>query len=195
MTAPPRRLLLGCGILRREVEFLMAQRGWDLDTHFLPSSLHNYLVRLGTQLDRSLQEASERDVVVLYGACHPRMEAILQDHHTHRTAGQNCVVQLLGDDLFMEELSQGAYFLLEAWARTWEPMIRAAFGPNPQVIREIFHSSHKYMLALRTPCSGDFTAAAEAAARFVDLPLQWREVSLDRLEAILEEALAQPGEG
>jgi hypothetical protein len=117
------------------------------------------------------------------------MEQYLEGHHTCRTEGQNCIVMLLGYELFMQELEKGAYFLLEDWALTWEPMITACFGMNTTVIREIFHSSHKYILALRTPCNGDFTAAAEAAARFVDLPLQWKDVGLEHLETVLADAI------
>jgi hypothetical protein len=96
---------------------------------------------------------------------------------------------LIGYDLFMQELEKGAYFLLEDWALTWEPMITACFGMNTTVIREIFHSSHKYFLALRTPCNNDFSAAAEAAAGFVDLPLHWMDVNLDHLESVLADAI------
>ena len=70
-------------------------------------------------------------------------------------------------------------------------MITEAFGKNLAVVREIFHSSHKLIIAIRTPCSTDFTAAAESAARFVDLPLQWLDVNLDHLESVLADAIAR----
>jgi len=117
------------------------------------------------------------------------MEGLLEEHKTCRTHGQNCVVMLLGYELFMQELSKGAYFLLEDWALTWEPMITECFGKNITVIREIFHSSHKYFLALRTPCSDDFTDAAEKAAAFIDLPLRWLDVDLQELEAVMADAI------
>ena len=108
-----------------------------------------------------------------------------------RTRGQNCIVMLIGYERFMEELAKGAYFLLEDWALTWEPMITEAFGNKLSVVREIFHSSHKYIMAVRTPCSTDFSAAAEAAARFVDLPLVWMDADLTHLESVLAEAIAR----
>lgn len=114
---------------------------------------------------------------------------MLRQHHVIRTPGQNCIVMLLGYETFMEHLVHGAYFLLEDWALTWEPMITAAFGNNVEVIREIFQGSHKKMIALRTPCSGDFTREAEAAAGFVDLPLSWMDVGLENLEQSLQQAL------
>ena len=189
--------MVGCGILHKEVDYLIKKNGWNVETQFLASSLHNYFDRLYTQLDAAL-DTNERlghDAVVFYGSCHPRMDDVLQQHHTVRTRGQNCIVMLLGYEPFMTELSKGAYFLLEDWALTWEPMLTEAFGKNVTVVREIFHSSHKFIMAIRTPCSTDFTAAAEAAARFVGLPLVWMDVSLDHLESVLAEAIERKRHG
>lgn len=189
----PHLVLVGCGILQKEVEALIAKNGWDVEPHFLESALHNYFGKLSKELDAAL-EAEERkgnETIVFYGSCHPLMDRILQQHHTVRTCGQNCIVMLLGYERFMAELSRGAYFLLEEWAQKWEPMVLECFGNNMEALREIFHSSHKVMIAIRTPCSGDFTEAAEAAARFIDLPLEWIDVDLSHLESILAEAIAR----
>ncbi|MGZ4958488.1 MAG: DUF1638 domain-containing protein [Methylomonas sp.] len=189
----PPLTMIGCGILRKEVDRLIEKNHWNIHTQYLDSALHNYFNRLASELNTALTEREKRGekTVVLYGSCHPLMENFLEDHHTCRTEGQNCIVQLLGYEKFMEELEKGAYFLLEDWALTWEPMITACFGNNVAVVREIFHSGHKYILALRTPCSGDFTEAAQAAADFVELPLRWRDVTLDHLEQVLADAIEQ----
>lgn len=189
----PQLTMIGCGILRNEVDFLIKKNGWNVHTHYLDSALHNYLNRLSKELNEALKESESHGekTVVFYGGCHPLMENYLEEHQTCRTRGQNCIVMLLGYELFMQELEKGAYFLLEDWALTWEPMITACFGANTQVVREIFHSSHKYILALRTPRNGDFTQAAEAAASFVDLPLHWMDVTLDHLESVLADAIEQ----
>ena len=186
-------VMVGCGILHKEVDFLIKKNGWNIETQFLASSLHNYLNKLSTQLNDALDfdDSKGRETIVFYGSCHPLMEKILDKHHTLRTEGQNCIVMLLGYEQFMEGLEKGAYFLVEDWALTWEPMITEAFGNNLTVVREIFHSSHKLMIAVRTPCSTDFTTAAEAAARFIDLPLQWMDVNLDHLESVLADAIAR----
>lgn len=183
--------LVGCGILRNEVNFLVKRNKWKLETHFLHSALHNYFDRLANELVLALKqdEQAGKDSVVFYGACHPNIDKILDQHHTVRTEGQNCIVMLLGYELFMQELSKGAYFLLEDWANTWEPMITEVFGKNLAIVREIFHSSHKYILAIRTPCSADFSSAAEAAAAFIDLPLLWMDADLDHLQKVLQEAI------
>lgn len=189
----PPIIIVGCSILHKEVDYLIRKNGWNVETQFLASALHNYLDRLSTQLNAALNldDQQGRETIVFYGSCHPLMDRILEKHHTLRTQGQNCIVMLLGYERFMEELEKGAYFLLEDWALTWEPMITEAFGKNIGVVREIFHSSHKLIAAIRTPCSTDFTVAAEAAARFVDLPLVWLDTDLDHLETVLAEAVAR----
>jgi hypothetical protein len=194
-TGKPLRLV-GCGILHKEVDYLIAQNGWNVQTRFLDSALHNYLDRLSEQLTGALaaDRREQREDIVFYGACHPQMDQILRQHHTLRTQGQNCIVMLLGYQRFMEELETGAYFLLEDWALTWQPMITAAFGSNLAIVREIFHSSHTRMIAIRTPCSGDFTAAAQAAADFVDLPLSWLDADLGHLQQVLAEAICAKNE-
>jgi hypothetical protein len=186
-------VVVGCGILHKEVDYLIKKNGWNIETEFLDSALHNYLGKLSDQLNAALtaDELKGRETIVFYGCCHPQIDSILESHHTLRTQGQNCIVMLLGYEHFMQELEKGAYFLLEDWALTWEPMITKCFGNNPAVIREIFHSSHKYITAIRTPCSTDFSTAAEAAAAFVDLPLRWMDADLSHLEAVLAEALAR----
>lgn len=193
VTAHRPLVMVGCGILHKEVDLLIAKNGWKVETHFLESALHNYFNRLSTELNAALssEEHMGNDTVVFYGSCHPLMDRILEQHHTLRTCGQNCIVMLLGYERFMTELSRGAYFLLEDWALKWEPMLTECFGNNRTVLREIFHSSHKMMIAIRTPCSSDFTAAAEAAARYVDLPLEWLDVDLGHLELVLADAIAQ----
>lgn len=189
-SAPP--VLVGCGILSREIQHLIAKNDWSLDTHFLAASLHNYLDRLDQQLNQALcsVEARGQRSIVFYGVCHPLMDRFIAQHHSQRVAGQNCVAILLGYPRFMQALQDGAYFLLEDWALNWQTTLRATFGANPAVAREIFRGSHRYVLALRTPCSSDFSTDAMAVAEYVDLPLRWETVELTELERTLAEALA-----
>lgn len=184
---PP--LLLGCGILRKEVLYLIEKNDWPLDTHFLDSSLHVNFEALQSALQQGLARHADREVVVFYGACHPHMERFLDEAGTFRTEGQNCVEMLLGREKFMEELSNGAFFLMEDWALRWDEAIGKTFGKRPEVVREIFQLSNKYVLCLRTPCSGDFSEEATLVGEKVGLPLRWMDVSLEHLEQVLHNAM------
>lgn len=114
---------------------------------------------------------------------------MLNEAGTLRTPGQNCVEMLLGEEEFNRELAKGAYFLLDNWAHNWDEVIAKTFGSNISVIRDIFHDQHRYLLCLRTPQSDDFSLQAAHIGAMLDLPLQWRNVDLDHLENVLQNAI------
>lgn len=187
MTHP---LILGCGIFRKEVAFLIQKNHWPVSTAFMDSSLHYSFDKLGRGLTGSLAKRTGQDVIVFYGCCHPLMDQMVEQAHASRVPGQNCIDILLGRERFDRELEAGAYFLLEDWALRWDEITGVVFGRHPAVMREIFQGERKYMLALRTPCSGDFTAAAQHAADATGLPLRWEDVGLEHLEEVLSKAIA-----
>jgi hypothetical protein len=120
------------------------------------------------------------------------MEAILQKGNACRTCGQNCADMLLGPEVFQARLADGAFFLLEEWVADWERIIFESLGTrNLDIIRDIFAGDRKYLLAIRTPDSRDFTVEAEKAGRMVGVPVQWMDVSLDHLEEVLRTTIAK----
>lgn len=192
MTPEGRILLIGCGVLRREIRWLIDQRAWPVDTHFLDSALHCELGRLSASLTSALRDHAGRSIIVFYGCCHPLMDEMVAEAGAIRTEGQNCVEMLLGHERFFDELSSGAFFLLEEWAGGWEDIITKTFGTTRlEIVREIFRDDRTYLLCVRTPCSGDFASDAEKAGELVDLPIRWIDVTLDNLEKVLQRALVQ----
>lgn len=182
-------LLVGCGILKKEIRHLIQKNSWPLDTHFLDSALHIDFERLSRALSATLKQYAAREPIVFYGACHPLMDSYLETAGTFRTTGQNCVEMLLGSERFTAELEQGAFFLLEEWAHSWERIVTATVGTNRTVIREIYQGDRSCLLCITTPCSGNFRAEAEQAGALVGLPLRWLDVSLDHLEGVLKQAI------
>jgi hypothetical protein len=181
--------LVGCSALRKEVVWLAEKNHWPLDTQFMDSALHIDFDKLADRLTSVLSRHADQHPIVLYGACHPNMEQLLQDAGALRVQGQNCVEMLLGQTAFTAELAQGAFFLLEDWARRWEEILTKTFGTNLSVIRDIFQGDRKCLLCLKTLCSGDFVAQAEGAGCMVGLPVRWQDVALDHFESVLAAAL------
>lgn len=178
--------LVACGILRKEIEYLILKNNWNIKSQFLSSSLHTDFDKLYCTLNHSLEQTSGNNSVVFYGECHPLMDQIIDSHHTIRTPGQNCVEILLGHDTFTRELSKGAFFLLEDWVTHWDKNVFQGLGANKEVLKDIFHSEQRYFLTIRTPCSGDFSARAKAISTSIGLPLHWMDTGLDLLEANLK---------
>lgn len=181
--------LIGCGILRKEIRFLVEKNGWNLGSAFLPSGLHVDFDKLHNSLEKCLQLHKDEPAIVFYGACHPCMDQIIDAAHLIRTPGQNCVDIYLGHEKFCRELEQGAFFLFEDWAIHWKEIVGSVMPGDPEIMRSIFRSAHKYLLAIRTPCSGNFSAEAEAVSFMTSLELRWVDVGLEQLEANLAATL------
>ena len=179
-------LLIGCGILQQEIRFLIEKNSWPVTPVFLPSGLHTDFSKLQTTLERSLAAHAGQPCIVFYGACHPLMDRILATAGTVRTPGQNCVDIYLGHEAFCRELEGGAFFLFEDWATHWDSIVGGEQGLTPPVMRAIFRDAHTHLLAIRTPCSGDFSAAAEDISRRTTLELRWIDIGLEHLEQVLE---------
>lgn len=183
--------LLACGILGREIRWLIAKNGWPVDVAFLDSSLHVDFGRLERGLSSALSRYAGEELAVFYGECHPRIDQILSGTANFRTPIENCVQAVLGRDTYLRELESGAFFLFEPWARRARQLLLSPFGGLEAVAREVYQAERKYLLGLRTPCSRDFTAAAERTGRMVGLPVRWMDASLDHLESVLLETIGR----
>lgn len=183
--------MIGCGILKKEIDFLIKKNGWQIGAAYLPSGLHVDFNRLQKSLEKCLALHGGRTSFAFYGACHPRMDQILDSASVIRTPGQNCVDIYLGHETFCRELEQGAFFLFEDWALHWKEIIGEVMPGDPEIMRSIFRTAHKYLLAIRTPCSGDFRAEASAVSDMTSLELRWIDVGLENLEANLAATLEQ----
>lgn len=191
MMSEDRLVLVGCGILHKEIRLLIEKNEWPLDTFFLDSALHVDFEELSNSLKSALAKHSGQNVIVFYGSCHPLMEKIVEEFKTFRTSGQNCVEMLLGQQLFTEELSKGAFFLLEEWAQRWDFILKKALGNNREVWKAVYQGDRKYLACINTPCSGDFRDRAEAAGEKVGLPLKWMDSPLDHLQSVLRDAITR----
>jgi len=188
-------LIIGCGILKKEIRYLAEKNGWHQGMTFLPSGLHVDFEKLRNSVEKCLQLHAGEPAIVFYGACHPRMDQILNDAHVIRTPGQNCVDIYLGHETFCRELEQGAFFLFEEWALHWKEIVGAVMPGDPEIMRSIFRGAHTYLLAIRTPCSEDFSAEAEAISAMTSLELRWIDAGLEYLEANLAATLGRAKAG
>ncbi len=186
-----RLMLVGCGVLKKEICYLINKNQWPVDTDFLNLELHNDYILLEATLRSTLRKYYGRKTVIYYGECHPNMAKILKDTNTIKIPCDNCIEILLGKELYISELSSGAYFLLDEWMHNWKHEVEKAIGKNPEIVKQIFHEDRSYLLCIRTPCSGDFKAVAEETGTTLGLPVRWVEVNLNNLESVLEHTINQ----
>lgn len=95
-----RPLLISCGILRAEIEALIARGEIDAEVVFLNKYLHVNYQKLHDALKASLRKHRERKPVVVYGdVClgfKDEMQALMNKCDTVKVDGLNCIDCLLG---------------------------------------------------------------------------------------------------
>lgn len=193
--APDNRLvLIACGILAKEIMYLVKKNNWPVKVRFLDSSLHVDLEKLSSSLESALSAESQRQQILVFGTCHPRIGEITADAGASRVPGQNCVELLLGHERFISELEKGAFFLFEDWANRWEA-ISLNYFQDWELMKEIFREGHKYILCLNTPCSNNFETKANELSQRIGLPLIWEDFTLDILEKKLETVINNADSG
>lgn len=190
MSLNPKIHLVGCGILRKEIHFLLQDFPAEFRQIYYDSALHCDMTQLSKVLHATLSKHSPSQTMIFYGNCHPQIDEWLEQKSMRRIPGQNCVSMLLGYDLFMQKLSQGSFFLLEDWAQRWQEIVFKTMGTHKtSLIQKFYQEHHTHLLALRTPCSGNYEIEAEEAAELVGLPLEWMDVDLDLFKNLLWQSL------
>lgn len=188
-------VLIGCGTLEAEVNFIISKNSWPIKTEFLSSVLHIEHDTLYNSLKERLDSRPDSRKVIFYGECHPAIDRLVEEYDAVRYTGQNCVESLLGRARFDSLMAEGAFFLLKSWALKWDNILEKVFGSRVNIAREIFKTRHNYFLALRTVCSGDYQREAEAVSELMDMPLLWLDISLDNLERNLSTTILRQLEG
>lgn len=183
------KVLISCGILKEEIRFLIDKNQWVIKPVFLNSSLHVDFDKLWKALNKSLEVHADTDKYVCYGTCHPLMGKMIKENKAKRTAAQNCVELVLGKEKFNDEIEKGAFFLFEDWANNWKTVTGSVFGTDPEILKEVFQSEHSYLMAIKTPCSNDFSEKANEISLLLDLPVKWINVGLEHLEKELVQTL------
>lgn len=185
--------LITCGALGHEVLALMAKHQWDADVlgitaqhHLLPEriapAVEARLLRIRSQYDRML---------VVYGDCgtYGALDRLLQKHSIPRIAGAHCY-EFYGGARFQRWLEEepGTYFLTDFLVRTFQSTIVKGMGLDryPE-LKPVYFRHYRRIIYLAQRHDAPLIAKAQAAADFLELPLQIEQTGYDWLETQLVE--------
>lgn len=190
---PP--LCLACSILRHEVEAMKESLGGELEVRYLGSMLHMAPELLDRQLTGLLEaeQGMEREVVLVYGDCCPRMLDLQDRPRTARTQGINCCELLLGRDRYRKLRAEGAFFLMPEWALRWRRIFEEELGLGPSNARSLMGEMHTRLVYLDTGLVPVPREALEEASAYTGLPWSILPVDLEPLRRQLREALQRAG--
>ncbi len=184
--AAPRKILC-CGMLQREVEYLLA--GKDVTVTYLDPGLHVDFGRLAKTLGQSLREATGQAPAVVYGqACHPAMVEMVAAHGGRLLEAVNCIEALLGDRLAELDAGGKTFYLSVGWLENWRKMFVEELRCEESAARELF-AGYDRLLLLDTGILPLEQEKAREFAVFTGLPVEMIPISLEHLRRRLEEVI------
>lgn len=179
--------IIGCGIFREEVEFLMREKGFSEDVVFLDAALHVNFDKLKARLTEALEKygGTGRNVKILYGHCHPEMNGILGRYGAKRIDAGNCLEAIAGaEEIARLDEEAKTFFLTSGWVNNWESMFRLGEEDFNFDFRRMF-SSFKRIIVFDICGIPVDEEKVRKLSDYTQLPVERRSITLDHFLQIL----------
>lgn len=182
-------IYISCGIFREEIEYLARENKFPHNVTFLDAALHVNFDKLKASLVGALEQAKAEgaSIKVLYGHCHPRIPEILERYGAKKIAAGNCLEAMVGADEILRLNDEAtSFFLSVGWVNNWEKMFemgREDFGFD---FKSMFQQ-YKRVLVFDTGVIPLDEEKIRKFSIFTGLPVEHRQVTLDRLLRLIQE--------
>lgn len=185
--------VVACGAIARHVGDVAARRGWPLDVHPLPPLLHNRPQRIAAEVERLVTRLAPRygRVAVGYADCgtYGALDEVCTRLGVRRLPGAHCYDVLAGAAQVRALLAAepGTYLLTDFLATSFTHSVVAELGLDrfPELRADYFGHYRRVVWLAQHP-TPRHRAAAQAAAAFLELPLEVVVVGDGGLERALE---------
>ncbi|MGB9902643.1 DUF1638 domain-containing protein [Methanothrix sp.] len=117
--------LVACGVFRKEIERISGELDFSFDPVYLDPGLHVDFDELALRLREVLESCKDDRVIVVYGACHPKMNDLLRGFRAELIDCQNCIDAFITRREVERIASEGLYFYLTpGWVDCWREIFR-----------------------------------------------------------------------
>ena len=115
--------ILGCSIIKRELDYLIKKHRLDVDIKYLDCALHAFPEQLCSKIESYLEGLGE--TVLVYGhKCCAHIERVAAVHGAVLIGARNCIEMILGPDVTGREQYKKAFFLTAGWFESWYLMVK-----------------------------------------------------------------------
>jgi hypothetical protein len=188
MTSHP---LICCGVVRREVEAVLAGLGLTGQMTCPDSMLHMDPEALEKALKEQISR-QEGSFMLVYGDCSPHMQGFETLEACVRTPVVNCAELLLGSESYRRFRDAQAFLLLPEWACRWREVFVEHLGFHDQSLARAFMNEYRrsivYLDTGILPVPRDVLKEIEA---FFAMPVTVEPVDLGILKTHLLRTLAR----
>lgn len=192
-----RLLVIGCGMIAREVLAVKDQLGLDhLELTCLPADLHYHPDRIPAAMDKAITEAKAdgyRHIFVGYADCGTGglLDRVCERHGVERIAGPHCFAFYQGLTAFEErgDADMTSFYMTDFLCRHFETFFMKPLGldRHPELARDFFGNYEKLIYLAQTDDPA-LDRVAEQAAAMLGLAYERRATGYGDLVAALENA-------
>lgn len=170
----PRKLVIACGALAREVAALRRANAWTaLDVVCLPPELHNRPERIAEVVREQIRAHRDEyaEIFVAYGDCGTKgaLDAVLREEGVERIAGAHCYEFYATPQVFaaLADAEPGTFYLTDFLLRHFERLVIRGLGidRHPELLPVYFGNYRRLVYLAQAPKAGSEAAAQAIAAR------------------------------
>jgi hypothetical protein len=196
----PRRLIVACGALAREIAALRKANGWSsLDVVCLPPELHNRPERIAGAVREKIREHRNdyEAIFVAYGDCGTAgaLDKVLAEEGVERIPGVHCYEFFAGTAAFAElaESEPGSFYLTDFLLRHFDRLVIQALGidRHPE-LQPVYFGNYRRLVYLAQSPKPDAEAEARKVADRLGLELVVRQTGYGGLGASLAGFAGRP---
>jgi hypothetical protein len=196
----PRRLIVACGALAREIAALRKANGWSsLDVVCLPPELHNRPERIAGAVREKIREHRKdyEAIFVAYGDCGTAgaLDKVLAEEGVERIPGVHCYEFFAGTAAFAElaESEPGSFYLTDFLLRHFDRLVIQALGidRHPE-LQPVYFGNYRRLVYLAQSPKPDAEAEARKVADRLGLELVVRQTGYGGLGASLAGFAGRP---
>jgi hypothetical protein len=197
---PGRVAVVACGAIAAHISEVVARQGWPVDVHPLPPLLHNHPEQIAGAVEKRVAELAPHyaSVAVGYADCgsYGALDELCARLGLRRLGGAHCYDIFAGQQRMQQvfEAEPGTYVLTDFLVRAFDRLVIAELGldRHPE-LRDSYFGNYRRVVWLAQRPDAALTAAADAAARRLGLPLETIVVGDDGLERELRALLTSSG--
>jgi hypothetical protein len=192
--------VVACGAIAAHISEVVARQGWPVDVHPLPPLLHNHPEQIAGAVEQRVAELAPHyaSVAVGYADCgsYGALDELCARLGLPRLGGAHCYDIFAGQQRMQQvfEAEPGTYVLTDFLVRAFDRLVIAELGldRHPE-LRDSYFGNYRRVVWLAQRPDAALTAAADAAARRLGLPLETIVVGDHGLERELRALLTSTG--
>ena len=196
----PKRLVIACGALAREIAALRKANGWSsLDVVCLPPELHNRPERIAGAVREKIREHRKDydGIFVAYGDCGTggALDAVLAEEGVERIPGAHCYEFFAQPAAFaaLSEAEPGTFYLTDFLLRHFDRLVIQSLGidRHPE-LQQVYFGNYRRLVYLAQAPKPDAEAAARKVAERLGLELVVRQTGYGGLGSSLTRFAGRP---